>query len=239
MINKYTEIGEIVSVNGNNITVQLADNLKSNMPVIEGVVYRVGQIGSFLKIPLGYANLYGIVTKIGAAAMPDNYNELLVDGYDKLSNKQWLNMVLVGEQIGNRFDRGVSQSPTTGDKIHLVTIKDLSIVYGGFDENNSINLGNISISESLNAKIDLNKLVSRHCAILGSTGSGKSNLTAVLLNSIAEKGFESSRILVVDPHGEYNSALSDKSNVYKINANPSKKMKKNCISLFGPYRLKN
>lgn len=225
MINKYTEIGEIVSVNGNNITVQLADNLKSNMPVIEGVVYRVGQIGSFLKIPLGYANLYGIVTKIGAAAMPDNYNELLVDGYDKLSNKQWLNMVLVGEQIGNRFDRGVSQSPTTGDKIHLVTIKDLSIVYGGFDENNSINLGNISISESLNAKIDLNKLVSRHCAILGSTGSGKSNLTAVLLNSIAEKGFESSRILVVDPHGEYNSALSDKSNVYKINANPSKNEK--------------
>ncbi len=72
MINKQTEVGEIVSVDGNIISVQLSDNIKSNMPVIDGVVYRVGQIGSFLKIPLGYANLYGIVTKIGAAAIPEN-----------------------------------------------------------------------------------------------------------------------------------------------------------------------
>lgn len=229
MINRQTEVGEIVSVNGNVISVQLADNLKSNMPVIEGVVYRVGQIGSFLKIPLGYANLYGVVTTIGAAAIPKNFNELLKEEYDKLGNKQWLNMVLVGEQIGDKFDRGVSQSPTTGDKVHLVTINDLSIVYGGFGENNSITVGNISVSESLNAKLDLNKLISRHCAIIGSTGSGKSNLTVVLLNSIANKGFKSSRILVVDPHGEYNSALKDKSNVYKINANPSEDEKELCI----------
>ncbi|MDR0515960.1 MAG: ATP-binding protein [Fibromonadaceae bacterium] len=217
-----TEIGEIISVSGNTITVQLLDTIKSNMPVIDGIVYRIGQIGSFLKIPLGYANLYGIVNKIGAAAIPDKLMESVNQDYSKLGNSQYLNMVLVGEQIGNRFERGVSQSPTTGDKVHLVTINDLSIIYGGYEEKNSIIVGNISTSESLNARIDLNKLVSRHCAILGSTGSGKSNAVGILLDAIAKKEFKSSRILVIDPHGEYNSVLRGKSNVFKIRADVTK-----------------
>ena len=54
MKNFQTEVGEIISVSGNTITVQLSDNIKSNMPVIDGIVYRIGQIGSFLKVPLGY-----------------------------------------------------------------------------------------------------------------------------------------------------------------------------------------
>jgi len=219
MRNIQTEVGEIISVSGNTITVQLSDSIKSNMPVIEGIVYRIGQIGSFLKVPLGYANIYGIVTQIGAAAIPEKLKEIVDQDYSKLDNRQFLNMALIGEQVGRKFERGVSQSPTTGDKVHLVTIKDLDIVYGGFDANNSITIGNISISESLSAKIDLNKLISRHCAILGSTGSGKSNAVGVLLSAIAEKGFKSSRILVIDPHGEYDSVLKGKSNVYKIRAN--------------------
>lgn len=211
-----TKIGEIVSVSGNVISVQLSDSIKSNMPIIDGVVYRIGQIGTFLKVPLGYANLYGIVTQIGAAAIPENLKDLADQDYTKLDNKQWLNIVLVGEQSGQKFERGVSQSPTTGDNVHLVTIKDLDVIYGGYNEKNSITIGNISLSESLNAKIDLNKLVSRHCAILGSTGSGKSNAVGVVLKSIADKEFKRSRILVIDPHGEYNSVLKSHSNVYKI-----------------------
>jgi hypothetical protein len=218
-VNKnQTEIGKIVSVSGNIITVQLSDTIQSNMPVINGVVYRIGQIGSFLKVPLGYANLYGIVTQVGASAIPDKLKELIEVDKTLLDNRQWLNMVLVGEQAGKRFERGVSQSPTTGDSIHLVTINDLDVIYGGYDERNSISIGNISISESLDAKIDLNKMLSRHCAVLGSTGSGKSNTVGVILNAIAKKNFKSSRILVIDPHGEYNSVLKNDSSVYKIKA---------------------
>ena len=43
----HTEIGEIFSVSGNNITVQLFDTIKSNIPIIDGVMYRIGQVGSF------------------------------------------------------------------------------------------------------------------------------------------------------------------------------------------------
>jgi len=220
--NKITEIGEIDSISGNNIAIKLFDNIKSNMPIIDGVVYRVGQIGSFVRIPLGYANLYGIVTQIGSAAIPESLREAIAKDYDHLKNTRWINIALAGEQIGKKFERGVTQFPTTGDKVHLVTMNDLNIIYGGYEEINSITVGNISVSESLDAKIDLDKLISRHCAIVGSTGSGKSNSVSVLLQSIANREFASSRILVIDPHGEYNDALSKYSKVIDVNSEDDK-----------------
>ena len=216
--NKITVIGEIDSISGNNISVKLYDNIKSNMPIIDGIVYRVGQIGSFVRIPLGYANLYGIVTQIGSAAIPESLREAIVKDYDHFKNTRWINIVLAGEQVGKKFERGVTQYPTTGDSVHLVTINDLDIIYGDYEEANSITVGNISVSETLDAKIDLDKLVSRHCAIVGSTGSGKSNSVSVLLQSIAVRNFPSSRIIVIDPHGEYNDALSKYSKVIEVNS---------------------
>jgi len=219
---KITEIGEIDSISGNSISVKLFDTIKSNMPVIDGVVYRVGQIGSFVRIPLGFANLYGIVTQIGSGAIPDGLKEMFYKDYDSFKNTSWINIVLAGEQVGKKFERGVTQYPTTGDKVHLVTINDLDIIYGGYEETNSITVGNISVSESLDAKIDLDKLISRHCAIVGSTGSGKSNAVSVLLEAIAKRNFPSARILVIDPHGEYNDALSKYSRVIESNPKDAK-----------------
>ena len=232
--NRITEIGEIDSISGNSISVKLFDNIKSNMPIIDGVVYRIGQIGSFVRIPLGYANLYGIVTQIGSAAIPENLKEAVIKDYDSLKNTRWINIVLAGEQIGRKFERGVTQYPTTGDKVHLVTINDLDVIYGGYEDSNSITIGNISASESLDAKLDLDKLISRHCAIVGSTGSGKSNSVSVLLEAIAKRNFPSSRVLVIDPHGEYNDALSSYSRV--IETNPKEEINKLNIPFWAlPY----
>lgn len=225
MITKQTLIGEIVSVNGNLISVQLLNTVKSNMIIIDGIVYRIGQIGSFLKIPLGYANLFGIVTQTGAAAIPDTYGNIFENDPNMIQNQQWLSLVLVGEQQGRKFSRGVSQSPTTGDTVHLVTIKDLDVLYGTQEDDSSIDVGNISISESLRAKIDLNKLVTRHSCVLGSTGSGKSNAVGVLLGAIEKKHFPSSRVLLIDPHGEYNSVFKSDSIVIKIHADEKKGQK--------------
>ncbi|MFA7290588.1 MAG: ATP-binding protein [Melioribacteraceae bacterium] len=228
-LSKQTEIGLVDSINGNIVSVKMADNIKSNIPIIEGIVYKVGQLGSFLKIPLGYTNLFGIVTQVGADAIPKNLKEIIAQDFSNYKNQQWLSIVLVGEQIGRKFERGITQFPTPGDIVHLVTAKDLEIIYGGFSESNSIVVGNISASENLPARIEIDKLISRHCAVLGSTGSGKSNCVAVLLNSLAEKGFNSARILVIDPHGEYSVALKDKCKVYKINATEEEN------SLFIPF----
>ena len=227
---KYqTEIGTVISVNGSSVTIQLSDSVKSNSPIIDGIVYRIGQIGSFLKIPLGYTSLYGIVTKVGASAIPENISEAIKDNYNILTNQQWLSITLIGEQVGDRFERGISQSPTTGDTAHLVTIEDLKYVYGGYIEQTSINIGNISVSESLNAYLNLDKLISRHFAILGSTGSGKSNAVGIMLNAIVNKQFPRARILLLDPHGEYNSIFGNNSNVFRVNTS------KNAERLYIPY----
>ncbi len=230
MINYQTAVGTVISVAGNIVSVQLSDTVKSNSPIIDGVVYRIGQIGSFLKIPLGYCNLYGIVTQIGASAIPANIlDKYLEKDFDYLTNQQWLTMSLIGEQIGTRFERGVSQSPTTGDAVHLVTISDLKNIYSDYNQVSSINVGNISVSESLNAFLDLDKLVSRHFAILGSTGSGKSNAVGITINSIIEKNFKRTRIIILDPHGEYNTAFKSHSKVFKTgNDNPQE-------ALYVPY----
>jgi len=212
-----TEIGNVYSVNGNSVSVSMSDSVKSNSPIIDGIVYRIGQIGSFLKIPLGYTSLYGIVTQIGSDAIPDKVSETVKGNFNLLGNQQWISMTLVGEQTGLRFERGISQSPTTGDSVHIVTLQDLEIVYGGYDEHSSISVGHISASESLNAYLDLDKLVSRHFAILGSTGSGKSNAVGITLKSIIQKNFSKTRILLLDPHGEYNSVFGKDSNVFRVN----------------------
>lgn len=223
-LSKITEIGEIDSINGNIVSVKMYDNQKSNIPIIDGIVFKIGQLGSFLKVPLGYTNLYGIVTKVGADAIPEKLKDI-----SKIDYKKYLSIVLVGEQTGKKFERGITQFPTPGDNVHLVTIKDLEIIYGGYSEANSIVVGSISASESLSARIDIDKLISRHCAILGSTGSGKSNSVAIILEALAEKGFKSARILVIDPHGEYSETFKDKCEVFKINAKKEEK------SLFIPF----
>jgi uncharacterized protein len=213
-----THIGQVESVSGNAVTVKMASSYPSNMPIIDGTVYRIGQIGSFLKIPLGYANLYGLITQAGVLAMPDALLATYKQDPSVVDGHRWLRMILVGEQIGTTFERGVLQSPTSGDQVHLVTNDDLRIVYGGYDLQSAIVVGNQSASEGLNAQLDMDKLVSRHCAILGATGSGKSNAVSVIVNAIADKGFPSARVLMIDPHGEYSTSFFGKCCVFRIRA---------------------
>ncbi|MCI0470086.1 MAG: ATP-binding protein [Candidatus Aminicenantes bacterium] len=211
-----TKIGKIINISGNVISVRISGSVFSTLPIIDGIVYRIGQVGSFLRIPLGYANLYGIVIQIGAEAIPESLREKDSLEHRITSSNRYLSMVLIGERIGEKFERGVSQFPTIDDDVHLVTIDDLNLIYGDFDEKNSIPVGNISTSESLPAKLDLNKLVTRHCAVVGSTGSGKSNAVAIILEAVAKGGFSNARILLIDPHGEYNESLKKYSKVFRI-----------------------
>ena len=72
-------------------------------------------------------------------------------------------------------------------------------------------LGHISNAESIPALIDINKLVTRHSAIVGTTGSGKSTIVASVVNALSEsKNYPSARILILDVHGEYAQALRDR-----------------------------
>jgi hypothetical protein len=228
MLNDETYIGKVRSVSGSAVAIELDEKIYSTLPIIDGVLYRIGQVGSFVKIPVGYVDLYGVVTQAGSDAVP----EKLIDIADLKYGSRWIKATLVGERTGNEFEKGLVQFPIAEDEVHLVTERDLKLIYGGYTPQKSIEIGRVSSSEGLVARLDLDRLVNRHCAILGSTGSGKSNAVSVILDSIASKStLTNSRILVIDPHGEYSERLRDFSQVFKIGADSIKGEK----DLFIPY----
>jgi hypothetical protein len=202
-------VGHVDSVKGGVVSVRLLDGIPTFL-MIEGKSYRIGQIGAFLRIPLGYTNLYAVCTLVGAAAAPSLEGGQLPPGH------RWLSATLFGESIGGTFERGISQYPTIEDEVHLVTPQDMEVIYGSTEQDRAITLGHIAASSGISGDLDLGRLVTRHCAVVGSTGSGKSNLMAVLLDAIATQGYPAARALVIDPHGEYASAIGDHGEVYRV-----------------------
>lgn len=213
-----TFVGTVASVSGSSVSVQLAQSIASGLSIIEGRTYRIGQVGSFVRIPQGYQDLFGVVSEVGAKAMPTPSRHL------DSETGRWMQVQLVGEAIGGVFERGISQYPNIGDSVHITTESSLARIYGS-DEFGHAVIGTLSSAESIPAKISINELVTRHSAILGSTGSGKSTTIASLLRSIcapsaATSNYPNSRILMLDIHGEYSEALADLANVFSVDPRP-------------------
>jgi hypothetical protein len=217
MANKATYIGEVQNVDGTTVSVSLSSNCISGLTYVNGEGYKIGQVGSFIKIPLGYNDLFGIVSRIGANAVPEKQLEIQPYG------NRWITIQLIGEGQGNGgFERGISQYPTIGDEVHLVSESDLKHIYGHINKPYLVNIGHIAGAESIPALIDINKLITRHSAIVGSTGSGKSTTVARLIDALADiKKYPSSRILIFDIHGEYSNTFKNTANIYKINPEPN------------------
>lgn len=113
------------------------------------------------------------------------------------------------------FQRGLSIYPTVDDEVHVVTEDDLAKIDAP-SGSSPIRIGTHSASESLGATLDLDKLVTRHCAILGSTRSGKSNTVAAILKSTTKGNFPKAQVIIIDPHGEYGAAFEGTSRVFSL-----------------------
>src|SRR5258708_18675224 len=66
-----TLLGTVEDVSGASIRIKLAQGTVSGLSFIEGQSYRVGQVGGFVRIPLGFANLCGVISQVGASAVPE------------------------------------------------------------------------------------------------------------------------------------------------------------------------
>lgn len=199
---------------GTTVSVSLINETLSGLTYVDGEGFRIGQIGSFVKIPIGYIDLFGIVTQVGASAVPEN--QLLSQPY----GNRWLMIQLIGEgQRKGRFTRGISQYPTIGDEVHLVLESDLERIYGQPERPYFVKVGHISGAESISALIDINKLITRHGAIVGTTGTGKSTTVASLISALSDsEKYPSARIIILDIHGEYGHAFKGKANIFKVGA---------------------
>lgn len=210
--NNPAVIGAIRSISGTNVSVQLYPSLNPTISYIYGNGYKVGQVGGFVKIPQGFVNLYGTIVQIGADAVPESMRD------DSNTELRWMTVQLVGEGAkGQPFERGISQYPMIDDEVYIVTEDDLVNIYGRKKSAEFVSVGTISGAENIPALVDINKLVTRHSCIVGSTGSGKSTTVAGLVNTLIDStAFPSSRIILVDIHGEYGKTFKSKANVFRI-----------------------
>lgn len=212
MANEETYLGDVKEVKGTTVSISLSKDSLTGFVYIKGQGYRVGQIGSFVRIPIGFNNLFGIISLVGASAVP----EAMVE--KEGSSGSWMTIQLIGEGARNgTFQRGLSQYPTIGDEVHLVSESELKNIYGQPDKPYFVKLGHISNADSIPALVDVNKLVTRHSAVVGTTGSGKSTTVASIVNALSDsEKYPSARIIMLDLHGEYGQALQEKANIFRI-----------------------
>lgn len=218
MIADPTYLGTVEDVSGASLRIKLAQGTVSGLSFIEGQSYRVGQVGGFVRIPLGFANLYGVISQVGASAVPERLAEIEQHG------NRWMTVQLVGEgHPVSGFERGISQFPTVGDSAHIVTELDLRTIYGRPNDRRFVQVGRLASASSIPALVEIDKLVTRHSAVVGTTGSGKSTTVAGILTALSDSAnYPSARILVIDIHGEYGKALADRAAVFRINPDPSR-----------------
>ncbi len=105
------------------------------------------------------------------------------------------------------FNRGVSVYPALGDRVRIASRQELELAFCG-DRKNSVRVGCIRQDPSIAAMINVDDLLGKHFAILGTTGTGKSCTTALILRAILQKN-PAAHMVLLDPHNEYATAFGE------------------------------
>lgn len=118
---------------------------------------------------------------------------------------------LVGElwklEDGLKFNRGVTIYPALGDRVRVAAKNELTLAFTGEDQK-SVRVGTLRQDTSIHAKVRVDDLLGKHFAILGTTGTGKSCTTALILRSILNEN-PAAHIVLLDPHNEYSTAFKE------------------------------
>lgn len=111
MQSDVTYLGKIIRVDSNTVEVEISNDIPSSSPIINGKVYKLGQIGTFVKVVAGNITTFGLVDSVSNT--PSQENEPLL--YNNVGSR-YLTVSLIGEKIGNcRFEKGIGLYPTIND----------------------------------------------------------------------------------------------------------------------------
>lgn len=224
------KIGHIVEVSGTTIRVELSGDVTELTRTYEGRVYPIGQIGSIVKVHFGRRLVFGFVTLLRMRS-----EELLeiTKPIPPDADQRLMEVELFAEGIWNaadqklRFVRGVTTYPLPRQSVHLLTREETGQIYSAAEgqQNDGTYSPLVPFAHYVGAdnavcRANVDKMLGMHCAVLGSTGSGKSGAVAALLHSMLDHKPEPEsvchpRILVIDPHGEYGQAFKERAIVYR------------------------
>ncbi len=214
-------IGKIIEVDGSRIIAELDPGLTELSRVYAGDTYPIGQFGSIVRIHFGRRLIYALV---GRLRMKTEYEAERGITPQATSDERVVEADLFGEGEWTRdstgtasltFERGVATYPLPQQTVYLTPKSELRFIYGGHTKGAVIRLGEHVGAGGAPCFADMNELLGKHTAVLGSTGAGKSGAVAAIIHSILvrrqEAGYANWKplIVVLDPHNEYGKAFKD------------------------------
>lgn len=200
---KSRRIGELVSVNGSHGLVML-DQDQPNMDRDHRP-----QLGAIMSVDAGNNIVLGLVSamSVPTPSLDANIKDLRI-----------IELELIGEftkptqKSRARFRRGVSSFPTLGDGVYVATKDELAALFA-VNGAASVRVGHVKQDKDIPATVAVNELFSRHCAIVGTTGAGKSCAIALMLRAVLER-YSNAHIVVLDPHNEYAMCFDESAVVF-------------------------
>ena len=227
------EIGKVFEVTGGAVKISLSRDIKELTRSHGGRVYDVGQIGSLLKIHLGRKIIFATVKLL---RLQTDEEATALSSQAEHPSADPARRVLEGDLLGEgwyrpndqrlRFNRGVSNYPLPLQAVHLITKEETEALFRSAEDaredgtQKHVAIGTYVGATRVECRANIDKLFGQHCAILGSTGSGKSSAVAAIVHSVLEHQAREGRktrpsIILIDPHGEYASAFGNKARVYQ------------------------
>lgn len=173
-----------------------AKNIPGNEEVYREVV---GIIGSCL-----YRSVVPVVTT------PDLSTYGRLSPLTNLKSEGYMNALIIADISGGRVE-APRYPPPPETPVYLAELKHLRSLYN-YDSTSGVEIGSLVGFDDLRIGVSVNSLA-KHLLITGTTGSGKSNLVAVLADRIAQIG---GSVVIFDVHGEYGNLVSEAPHIVNV-----------------------
>ena len=193
-------IGRIVSVTGSKAIVLLDAATEASLSMPGGRP----EMGTLLAIEQTSTVVLAIVSALSVPvpAQRDGESEIWIAELG-LVGELWI----AKEGRKGSFNRGVTVYPALGDRVRVASKPELELAFCG-DEKSAVRIGCIRQDATIPAMVKVDDLLGKHFAILGTTGTGKSCTTALILRSILQAN-PAAHIVLLDPHNEYATAFPE------------------------------
>jgi len=112
------------------------------------------------------------------------------------------------------FRRGVTRYPIPGCEVLPVTTEDMRAIFAAADDPH-VEIGTVYPTDDIRGTLYIDPMLSKHFAVLGSTGTGKSTSVALILHRISQSSPEG-HIVMIDPHGEYSAAFKSCGELFNV-----------------------
>jgi len=201
-------IGEVIEISGSSSQVRFdAAALARQTAATDPSLATAGQVGSQIKIRLGSTWL---VANVRSLRMDPHHENAVIGFIDFLGEGD--EERLTGK-IYN-FRRGITRYPTPGGQAFPVSGEDMRQMYAA-DDRAFIEVGTVYPTRDIRGAVYIDAMLGKHFALLGSTGTGKSTATALILHRICELAPQG-HIVMIDPHGEYSAAFRTNGALYDV-----------------------